>query len=234
MAAGEVQPQSAPRETNSSRPVSPAASPITPGTSRRPGERSVSVGTMNRTAMKPITPSPNDSQNSMCQSNDSAMYAATGMPMAPPTPMVALMKATAVPRRAGRSTSRMMAMPSGITPVVSPCSPRPMIIPTIDCDSAATSEPIISATSSAKMMRRLPYISPSRPEMGVATAATSRVIVTTQVVSSRGASSSTGSSACSGTTSVNMNAELRPAKASAATIAHPGMRRVRPLRDPVE
>jgi hypothetical protein len=68
--------------------------------------------------------------------------------------------------------------------------------------------------------------------MGVATAATSSVIVTTHVVSSRGASRRAGSSACSGTTSVNMNAELRPAKASAATMAQPGVRRVSLSRDP--
>ncbi len=97
-----------------------------------------------------------------------------------------------------------------------------MMTPTIEPETAAITEPRIRIASSAITTRRLPYISPSRPEMGVATAATSSVMVTTQVVSSREAFSSWGSSACSGTTSVNMNEEHRPAKASTATIAHLG------------
>ncbi len=97
-----------------------------------------------------------------------------------------------------------------------------MMTPTIEPETAAITEPRIRIASSAITTRRLPYISPSRPEMGVATAATSSVMVTTQVVSSREAFSSCGSSACSGTTSVNMKEEHRPAKASTATIAHLG------------
>jgi len=55
-----------------------------------------------------------------------------------------------------------------------------------------------------RTIRRLPYMSPRRPEIGVAHAATSSVIVTTQAVSGRGASSRCGSSDWIGTTSVNM------------------------------
>lgn len=79
-------------------------------------------------------------------------------------------------------------------------------------------------------MRRLPYMSPSRPAMGVMTAAASSVEVTTQAVSSRLASSSSGSSGSFdwiGTTSVNMNDDARPAIASTATIAPCGGMRVR-------
>ena len=56
-------------------------------------------------------------------------------------------------------------------------------------------------------MRRLPYMSPRRPEIGVMIAAASSVEVTTQAVSSRLASSSSGSFDWIGTTSVNMNDE---------------------------
>jgi|UPI000586D52E hypothetical protein len=69
------------------------------------------------------------------------------------------------------------------------------------------------------MMRRLPYRSPRRPLIGVATAAASRVAVTTQVAFERVVSSSSGSSPISGTTSVCMTAATTPAKASTATTA---------------
>ncbi len=212
----------------SSTPTSPRVRPRAPSTSTRPPARRVLSGTHSEILAKHSTPSAADIQNSMCQSATLAMYAARGMPTAPPTPMVALMRATAVPSRSAGSTSRMIAMPMGITPVAIPCSPRPRITPTIEVDSAATTEPRINSTNNHKMTFRLPYMSPSRPAIGVHTEAVSRVIVTTHAVSSRDAFSRTGSSVCNGTISVYMNAAVSPANASEPTIAHPGARQAIP------
>ena len=79
-------------------------------------------------------------------------------------------------------------------------------------------------------MRRLPYMSPRRPEIGVMIAAASSVEVTTHAVSSRLAFSSSGSFDWIGTMSVNMNDEHRPANASTAMIAPCRGIRVRRLR----
>ncbi len=127
------------------------------------------------------------------------------------------MRAIALSTRFSCSTSRMIEMPSGTTPTTAPCSARPMIMPMIPVDSAATTEPSIITISSTSTMRRLPYMSPRRPAMGVMTAAASSVEVTTQAVSSREAFSSCGNCDWMGTTRVNMNDEHRPARARIAT-----------------
>jgi len=86
-------------------------------------------------------------------------------------------------------------------------------------DRAAMIDPTTRVASSTSTMRRLPYMSPSRPAIGVMTAAASSVAVTTHAVSSRSAWSSSGSRVWMGTTRVNMNDEARPAIASTATMA---------------
>ena len=60
-----------------------------------------------------------------------------------------------------------------------------MIMPMMPVDRAAITEPSIITASSTSTMRRLPYMSPRRPAIGVVTAAASSVEVTTQAVSSR-------------------------------------------------
>ena len=147
------------------------------------------------------------------------MKALIGRPSAPPTPRVALMRAIAVSTRFSCSTSRRIEMPSGTTPTIAPCRVRPTTTPTIPGDSAAMTEPATMTASSTSTIRRLPYMSPSRPEIGVMIAAASSVEVTTQAVSSRLASSSSGSFAWIGTTSVNMNEDASPAAARTAMIA---------------
>ena len=86
-------------------------------------------------------------------------------------------------------------------------------------ESAAMTEPNTMSARRASTTRRLPYMSPRRPEIGVITAAASRVEVTTHAVSSRLAFSSSGSFDWIGTTSVNMNDEASPATARTATMA---------------
>ena len=181
--------------------------------------RSTLTGTIQSTSAKQTAPSAAASQNSRCQSAYWVTRALIGSPSAPPTPSVALIRAIALLTRLVCSTSRRIAMPSGTTPVTVPCSARPMMMPTRSTENAAMIEPTTSRASSSSTMRRLPYMSPSRPAMGVKIADARRVAVTTQAVSSRLAFSSSGSCAWIGTTSVNMNEEARPANASTAMMA---------------
>ena len=217
--AGDVQPHSLPRETASSTPVRPTASPAAPAKSKRPAVRRTLGGTMRATSTNTTAPSPAAIQNSTCQSLVSVMIALTGMPTAPPTPSVADMRAIAASTRSSCSTSRMIEIPSGTTPVTAPWRARPTITPPIPGERAAITDPTMSRPSSTSTMRRLPYMSPRRPAIGVKTAAASRVAVTTHAVSSRLAFSSSGSFDWIGTTRVNMNDDARPAIARTATIA---------------
>ena len=113
---------------------------------------------------------------------------------------------------------------------MAPCSVRPTMMPMMPGDSAAMTDPTTITATRISTIRRLPYMSPRRPEIGVITAAASRVEVTTQAVSSRLASSSSGSFDWIGTISVNMNDEHRPADASTAMMAPCLGIRVRRLR----
>ncbi len=113
----------------------------------------------------------------------------------------------------------MIEIPSGTTPTIAPCSVRPTMIPMIPGDSAAITDPTTMTATRISTMRRLPYMSPRRPEIGVITAAARSVDVTTHAVSSRLAFSSSGSFDWIGTMSVNMNDEHSPAVASTAMIA---------------
>ncbi len=97
-----------------------------------------------------------------------------------------------------------------------PCSPRPRMSSPIPGDSALRRAPPASSASRTTATRRLPYMSPSFPEIGVQIADTSSVIVMTHAVSSRGASRSSGSSAWIGMRMVWVKDALIPANASAA------------------
>lgn len=89
-------------------------------------------------------------------------------------------------------------------------------------------EPITIEARLIRSMRRLPYMSPSRPADGVATAPASSVAVTTQAVPVAGASRSRGSSGTSGITSVCISETTIPVRASTTTTAFvlggPGVR----------
>ncbi len=81
----------------------------------------------------------------------------------------------------------------------------------------------MSTTRLAMRTRRLPYMSPRRPEMGVTTAAARSVAVITHDASEAEASSSRGSRGMIGTTSVCMSDTTMPPSAITAVIA-PGPR----------
>ena len=66
--AGEVQPHALPCATARSTPDRPIDSPTTPGTSKRPGVRSVLTGTTRAMSANSTTPSAADVQKSRCQS----------------------------------------------------------------------------------------------------------------------------------------------------------------------
>lgn len=102
-------------------------------------------------------------------------------------------------------------------PMPMPCRPRPMIIGTTEEASAQTTEPAASGTEHTSSIRRLPSMSPSRPETGTHTAETSRVAVMTQAAFEAVVFRICGSSAMSGVTMVCMIAATVPAKARVAT-----------------
>lgn len=214
------QPQSAPLETASSRQIRAAPRPTAPSRSKlvdRVAGRS--PGTRARISAPTATASTATTQNSTRQLLFSAMAAANGRPSAPPTPIEALMIAMDGPSFSAGTTSRNRLMPSGTTPMPRPWRARPPIIGTTDEDRAQTTEPRTSGTSETSSMRRLPYMSPSRPATGVATAAASRVAVITQEAFDAEVSNSFGSSAISGTTRVWVSAATMPAKARMPTTA---------------
>lgn len=153
----------------------------------------------------------------MCQSTRSASRAAAGRPSAPPTPSDALITAVAEPSRSGGSSSRMMLMPSGMTPAAMPCRTRPTTMGPRLSLSAPTTEPTTSSARLIRSIRRLPYMSPRRPTVGVATEAASSVAVIAHAVSAAEAFSSRGSCGIRGMTIVCMSATVMPAKASTTT-----------------
>ena len=215
----DVHPQSLPREIASRTPDKPTARPAMPALSTRPPTRSALSGTKLAIKANAVAPRPAATQNSTCQSKCSLTRALTGSPSAPPTPSVALTKAMAEPRRSAGRVSRRMAMPNGMTPIPTPCRPRPMISGSTVGDNAATAEPSINTASRISATRRLPYMSPNLPEIGVQIAATSNVMVMTHAVFEADVFSSCGSSPWMGMRMVWVNAAHMPAKASTDTTA---------------
>lgn len=213
------QPQSAPLETARRRAISAAPRPMAPGRSKPP--RPVagrSAGTRAAISAPTARASTATTQNSTRQLVFSAIAAANGRPSAPPTPIDALMIAMDGPSSSAGTTSRSRLMPSGTTPMPRPWRPRPAIIGITEEDRAQTTEPRTSGTRETSSIRRLPYMSPSRPATGVETAAARRVAVMTQEALDAEVSKRVGSCAISGTTSVCVRAATMPAKARIPTM----------------
>ena len=164
-----------------------------------------------------MVPRAADAQNNTCQSAFSARNAAAGKPSAPPTPSDALIKAIDEPSRSLGNSSRMMLMPSAITPDDNPCSARPTIIGNRLSASAPITEPATNAITLSSSIRRFPYMSPSRPIVGVATAAANRVAVIAHAASDAEACNRCGSSGMSGITKLCISDTTMPANASTAT-----------------
>ena len=79
------------------------------------------------------------------------------------------------------NSSRMSPKDSGKTPPPTPWMTRATIITESEVATAAKSDPTVSATSVITSNRSLPYMSPSRPTIGVKIAADNRYAVSTQV-----------------------------------------------------
>ena len=155
---------------------------------------------------------PAATQNSACQSPESAIQAASGRPIAPPTPSVALIVATPVAAISGGANSRMNEMPTGMKPIARPCRARPARIGASESDSAHTAEPTSSSAALAISTRCLPTRSAIRPATGIVTAAASSVMVTTHDAFDAEVERSRGSSLWIGITIVWVRAALRPPK----------------------
>jgi hypothetical protein len=102
-----------------------------------------------------------------------------------------------------------------------PWSARPTSSNARDWASAPTSDPVASSVRLTSSMRRLPYMSPSRPTTGLATAPASRVTVATHEVALAEEPSRSGSTGSRGSTSVWVSDTAKPPSANTA-MATPG------------
>jgi len=103
------------------------------------------------------------------------------MPSPPPTAVSAAAVPIAALTFSRGNSSRMIPNASGMMPPPMPWITRAAIMTPIDVATAASSDPIPSATRVTSSIRSLPTMSPIRPRMGVATDADSRYAVITQV-----------------------------------------------------
>ena len=104
------------------------------------------------------------------------------IPKPPPTPNTALTRPIPTPTFSGGNSSRMIEKANGKTAAPSPDTARNAIS---DQMSQATAHPTHPARNSPRLIvssRSFPYWSPSLPRIGVATEATSRNTVSTQVI----------------------------------------------------
>ena len=125
-----------------------------------------------------------------------------GSPIAPPKPSELLIRATPVPIWAGGRTSRSTLIPRGMIPSAAPCNVRPVIIISTPGATAHKTEPTVIMPRATSNMRRLPYMSPSRPSTGAQTAPATSVAVTSHETVVGDASSKRGNRGSSGTTIV--------------------------------
>jgi hypothetical protein len=160
-------------------------------------------------------------QNNACQLKCSAMTADSGRPNAPPTPSEALTIPIAPPTRSAGNEARSTLMPSGITGAPNPCNARPMTSGIRELVSAATTDPTVSSTAQATSTRLAPNMSPSLPNIGVATAPVSSVAVTAHEALADEVPRMSGSCGTSGMTSVCIKETLMPARASTAMSVAP-------------
>jgi hypothetical protein len=172
---------------------------------------------MNVNSKNDATPRPAANQNNACQLKCSAIAAESGSPSAPPTPSEALIKPIAVPTRSAGTVARSTLMPSGMIGNASPCRPRPTTKGISELVVAAISDPAVSTTAHTMRTGLGPYMSPSRPNTGVATAAVNNVAVMAHDALDGLAFSSFGSSGINGMMSVCIKDTLMPAADSTAT-----------------
>ena len=111
---------------------------------------------------------------------------------------MALITAMAAPTRSRGSVELSRLIPRGMVAIEAPWIARPAISTAMSLVKQVISEPTTSIVSATSIIRRLPYMSPSRPNRGTATAPTSSVEVSShstllaEVLSVAGRVASTG------------------------------------------
>ena len=104
----------------------------------------------------------------------SAIGPASTNPAPAPTPSSADISPIPPATRSRGNSSRMIPNASGKIPPAAPWITRPMSITVSVPATAVTSVPTQSSANTSTSSRSLPYMSPSRPMMGVATDALTR------------------------------------------------------------
>jgi hypothetical protein len=176
---GEAQPQPRPSLIAKSSATRPPLTSRAPAQSTRPGERTGDSRTNPNTAAIATSARASPSQKIQCQPSRSTITPASGRPIPPPMPSVALISPIAVGTRSGGNSSRTIPNPSGNAPAATPWIARATISRAIESDTAASSVPTASTVRLASSRRRLPNMSPSLPITGVATEAVSRNALST-------------------------------------------------------
>ena len=128
-------------------------------------------------------------------------------------PSMELISAMPWPALPGGMIVPMRLIPSGIAAMDRPTMDRPTIMTAMLSVSAQTREPAISVIMAITSMRFLPYRSPRRPKTGTATAATSRVEVSTHSIAADDACRLTAIRGRSGTRIEEVSAATRAASA---------------------
>ncbi len=131
-------------------------------------------------------------------------------------PSVALISATPEPTWCSGNSSRMMLMPNGTTPTAAPCNTRPTSTAAKSSLTAPIALPTPMMAREISSIRRLPYMSPSRPATGAHTEPATSDAVTSQPALDGVVPRSLGNSGSSGTTRVCINDTAIPHDASTA------------------
>ena len=174
MTAGDPQPQSDASLSGTSSATSQPDSSTAGSQLIVPGLRIGDCGTNSTAPTAAITVAMPGSQNSQCQLSAFTIGPANTIPRLPPTAVSAARMPTAPATLPAGNSSRMIPNPSGNVPPPSPWITRATISTARLGAMAASTDPTARATSAATNTHFLPWMSPTRPRIGVMTEADSR------------------------------------------------------------
>src|SRR5438067_8166930 len=213
-----VQPQASPSERASRSAIRPAERRSAPGTSTREGVLIGDSGTKRCTstteAATPIAPA----MKSQRHEKLSTITPERTIPNPPPTPKTALTSPIPTPTFSGGNSSRMIANESGKTAAPAPATARKAMRDQMFQAAAQPMHPARKIVSEIVSRRSLPYWSPSLPRIGVATDATRRKTVSTQVAHVVVVWRSRWKTGSAGTTIVCWSAKAVPASVRTASV----------------
>src|SRR3954451_538853 len=147
------------------------------------------------------------------------MTPASTMPAPPPTPMIVDISPIEPGTRSRGNSSRMIPKASGKMPPPAPWMTRPRINGPALAAIAETTVPAPMTPIATRSRRSLPYMSPSRPKIGVATDALIRYEVRIHVAVVSEMPRSFWISGSAGATSDCSSANASPAVASTASVS---------------